>query len=916
MNGFEINDGVLTKYSGSDIDVVIPDGVTAIGDDTFYRCENLQSITVPDSVTIIGNSAFKWCKNLQSINIPNSVTSIGDGAFDWCYNLQSITIPDSVTSIGNEAFYECRNLQSINIPNSVTSIGNSAFYNCGNLQSIIIPDSVTSIGHYAFYDCHNLQSIHISRSVTSIGNSTFYNCRKLQSMNIPGSVTSIGDSAFEWCQNLQSTTIPDSVTSIGDGAFSGCENLQSFELPDSLQSISRIFGENFPLNLVHKISAWYPLMSDGAFKRYVLTETTWNALDADLQTEILTSKYSKALTKSFLPLITETPAENTAAYYLTKAKSALSAADCKKIASFTVNFHNKLSDQTVQSLYEALKAQKNGKKPAEEMEKDPILLGRLSKRSEAQKELTETEKKLLAFADAQKISVAALEMRLKEYYALTASDIPAVNGADGKTAPPLVMLYLLTAHETAEDNEVIAQYKKPGVSPQAADLLALLDPVSLQEALRSLATRNLGIKGHSKAMYLAHPICRYADETLMEELTKQAPKWRSSVSGNEAPPLRTFREACVYSETRAALMLGDKYNDLDRFASVRGTTADLLRDRMLSDVGLSADGTKTYALGNQAVTAVLQSDLTFTVRLENGKTAKSLPKKGADPAAYESANADFSSMKKNAKKIVKNRQDLLFGEFLSGKERSADEWKAAYTENPLLCAVASLLVWKQGNNTFVLTANGTVTSDEKPYEIGKTKISLAHPMEMDADDLAAWQKYFVANGLKQPFEQIWAPVIDPTSIRKDRYKDCMIPYYRFTGKRKHGIFVTDADFHNEIDIKFADLDANVKRIDWRYHEILPEDRFEVISVAFDEYTRISNHVIAYLDRITMYGRILNDDTSIEHFLPAFTLAQITEFIRLATENDCVNVTALLLNYKNTIYPDFDPFDEFSLDFDD
>jgi hypothetical protein len=43
------------------------------------------------------------------------------------------------------------------------------------------------------------------------------------------------------------------------------------------------------------------------------------------------------------------------------------------------------------------------------------------------------------------------------------------------------------------------------------------------------------------------------------------------------------------------------------------------------------------------------------------------------------------------------------------------------------------------------------------------------------------------------------------------------------------------------------------------------------------------------------------------------LAQITEFIDLASKNECFNVTALLLDYKNRAFVDYDPMDEFSLD---
>ena len=832
---------------------------------------------------------------MQSVRIGNGVTNIDRSAFSGCEKLKSISIPDGLTSISNLVFAQCRDLQNISIPNGVTSIGASAFYNCEKLKSITIPNTVTNIDSYAFYGC-----------------------TKLQDISIPDSITNIADGTFEYCQNLQNISIPNSVTSIGEKAFKSCDRLKNIIIPDSVTSISLIFGESFPKNHIEKIREWYPRMTDALLKKYVLNPKTWSVLDEALQAEIWNVKYSKALMKFFMPLMNESFAEYLTTQYLTKAASALSAAECKKISAFMITFQTKISDDSLQSLYEVLLAQKNGKKVVEEISKDLTLSAKLRQSDSKAKELTETEKKLFAFMDSHKISVAEITQKLKDYYSLTPKDIPAVQDTEGKPAAELAMLYLLTAHETVSkyDDEVVAQHKQPGISPEATEIISLLDPSSLQAALRELANKNLGITGRSKKMYLAYPICRYADEALMEELTKKVPSWRSSVSGNEAPPLRTFREANLYSETRAAMLLAEKYKELNRYAVIRGTTADLLRDNMLSNIGLSKDGKKTYSLGNQTVTAILQKDLSFLIQLENGKTAKSLPKKDADPTAYAMANADFAEMKKNAKKIVKNRQNILFEEFLGGKSRSADEWKAAYTENPLLRAVASLLVWEQGKNTFVLTENGTITSDEKSYEIGKTKISLAHPMEMTAEDLSAWQSYFVKNGLKQPFEQIWEPAIDKDSIKKDRYKGCMIPYYRFTGKNKHGISVTDEDFHNIIYIEFKDLVADMERIDWERHYIDPNHRFEITNITFKKYTRMANHIIAYLDRITIYDRIAKDDVSILNMLDGFTLAQIMEFIRIASENNAVNVTAMLLNYKNENFPDFDPLAEFSLDFDD
>ena len=98
--GFAIdNNGILTKYTGTDTSVIIPDGVTSIGDRAFFNCTSANTIIIPDSVTNIGERVFWGCKNLEEITIPDSVTSIGGGTFKNCRSLKEITIPDNVTII-------------------------------------------------------------------------------------------------------------------------------------------------------------------------------------------------------------------------------------------------------------------------------------------------------------------------------------------------------------------------------------------------------------------------------------------------------------------------------------------------------------------------------------------------------------------------------------------------------------------------------------------------------------------------------------------------------------------------------------------------------------------------------------------------------------------------------------------------
>ena len=94
---------------------------TILGENAFYECTGLTSITIPNSVTSIGSMAFNGCTNLISITIPNSVTTIGNGAFQGCSSLETITcLATTAPTIVSATFRFVKNNGTLYVPTGST----------------------------------------------------------------------------------------------------------------------------------------------------------------------------------------------------------------------------------------------------------------------------------------------------------------------------------------------------------------------------------------------------------------------------------------------------------------------------------------------------------------------------------------------------------------------------------------------------------------------------------------------------------------------------------------------------------------------------------------------------------------------------------------------------------------------------
>ena len=238
-------------FSGSSLVIDLYNNlpVTSIGDEAFWSCKSLTSVTIGNSVTHIGSFAFEWCNKLvevvnnSSLNITKGGSSIGcvgyyaievhtgeskivnynDYLF-YTYNGvnylvgylgddKALVLPESYNGENYEiydyAFSYRYDITSVVIPKGVTSIGSSAFYSCDSLTSVTIGKGVTSIGNYAFYYCTGLTSVTIGKGVTSIGNYAFYYCTGLTSIKYRGTLSqwSSISKGYGWDSNAGSYTM-------------------------------------------------------------------------------------------------------------------------------------------------------------------------------------------------------------------------------------------------------------------------------------------------------------------------------------------------------------------------------------------------------------------------------------------------------------------------------------------------------------------------------------------------------------------------------------------------------------------------------------------------------------------------------------------------------------------------------------
>ncbi len=160
------SDGVLTFSGTGDI--------KDFGRTLPYKPSSVRELIVEDGVTAIGANALSGCRNLTKVSLPASLKSIGKAAFSGCKSLITLSFPYGLESIGAQAFKDDAQLGEFDGPGSLMYVGDEAFAGCTGMTTVRLPRSLKTMGAGAFRGCHLITNASELPQFVNASNAAYY----------------------------------------------------------------------------------------------------------------------------------------------------------------------------------------------------------------------------------------------------------------------------------------------------------------------------------------------------------------------------------------------------------------------------------------------------------------------------------------------------------------------------------------------------------------------------------------------------------------------------------------------------------------------------------------------------------------------------------------------------------------------
>ncbi len=211
--------------------VIMPDSVEKMDEAVFDGCENLMQIRFSHSLKEIPAHTCSNCFALEKVIIPEGVTTIGDGAFnslDIPMSYSEIKFPETLKSIEKDAFSNNDSVTKISLPDGLESIGIYAFEKNTSLVKVSFGDGITELSDRVFSGDTILKNVALPYGLKSIGDSVFAGGGRIEELYIPETV-----------ENIQSSMLRDvksTVTIYSSRHDASGDNSAAYDYVESVNS--------------------------------------------------------------------------------------------------------------------------------------------------------------------------------------------------------------------------------------------------------------------------------------------------------------------------------------------------------------------------------------------------------------------------------------------------------------------------------------------------------------------------------------------------------------------------------------------------------------------------------------------------------------------------------------------------------
>mgnify|MGYP001002976647 FL=1 len=241
-------------------------------------------------------------------------------------------------------------------------------------------------------------------------------------------------------------------------------------------------------------------------------------------------------------------------------------------------------------------------------------------------------------------------------------------------------------------------------------------------------------------------------------------------------------------------------------AEARGLSAVELADRLVPDLGLDDDGSRTLDFGERSFRVGFDEALRPFVREADGKPLTDLPKpKKTDDAEKSKAATDiWKALKKDAKTIASQQVSRLELAMVDRRRWDLATFQTFLVDHPLVSHLVRRLIWgvyegvenasggTLGRTFRVAEDRSFADANDEPLELAPdAKIGVVHVMELPATDAAAFGQVLADYEILQPFAQLARETFkltpDEASAKElKRFDGVKVPTGRVLGLESRG----------------------------------------------------------------------------------------------------------------------------------